>query len=62
MKLMEVTCRCGWITRGSEREVIQNIQAHGKAAHALDVRPAEIRKVWRLVEDDGASGRPGQKA
>ena len=25
--LMEVTCRCGWITRGSKAEVIRNIDA-----------------------------------
>jgi predicted small metal-binding protein len=54
--LMEVTCRCGWTTRGSNSEVIANIQAHGKSEHGLEVTPDEIRAVWRVVKDDGAPG------
>ena len=50
--LMEVTCRCGWTTRGSKSEVIANIQAHGRSEHGLEVTPEEIRAVWRLVGDD----------
>jgi hypothetical protein len=49
--LMEVTCRCGWITRGSKAEVIRNIQAHGKSEHQLDVTPAQVRAIWRIVEE-----------
>ena len=49
--LMEVTCRCGWITRGTKSEVIANIQAHGTAEHQLDVTAAEIRAVWRVVDE-----------
>lgn len=48
---MEVTCRCGWITRGTKSEVIANIQAHGKSEHQLDVTPEEVRAVWRVVDD-----------
>jgi hypothetical protein len=59
--LMEVTCRCGWITRGSKAEVIRNIQAHGKSEHQLDVTPAEVRAIWRIVEDDpGAAHHRGR--
>lgn len=48
--LMEVTCRCGWTTRGSRSDVIINVQAHGKSAHQLDVTPAEVRAIWRIVD------------
>jgi Protein of unknown function (DUF1059) len=54
---MEVTCRCGWTTRGSKSEVIASIQAHGKAEHGLDVTPDEVRAVWRVLKDDGGPGR-----
>lgn len=50
--LMEVTCRCGYTTRGSKPEVIANIQAHGKNEHGLELTPGEIRAVWRVVKDD----------
>ena len=55
--LMEVTCRCGWTTRGPKSEVITNIQAHGKSEHGLEVTPDEIRAVWRVVRDDEAPAR-----
>jgi hypothetical protein len=59
--LMEVTCRCGWITRGSKAEVIRNIQAHGKSEHQLDVTPAQVRAIWRIVEDTpGAAHHRGR--
>jgi predicted small metal-binding protein len=49
--LMEVTCRCGWSTRGSRAEVIRLIQAHARAEHQIEVTPQEIRAIWRTVED-----------
>jgi predicted small metal-binding protein len=48
---MEVTCRCGWVTRGSRSEVITNVQAHGRSAHQQELTPAQVRAVWRTVED-----------
>jgi len=48
---MEVTCRCGWTTRGSRSEVIANVRAHGKSAHQQDITPTEVRAIWRTVED-----------
>lgn len=50
--LMEVTCRCGWITRGSRSAVIKAIQEHAKAAHQLTVTPKQVRDVWRVVEEE----------
>ena len=62
MKLMEVTCRCGYVARGSERVVIQTIQVHARAEHALDLTPADVRAVWRAVEIDLSEGRPGRES
>ena len=53
---MEVTCRCGWTTRGSKSKVITNVQAHGKSAHQLDVTPGEVRAIWRIVDDSRRDG------
>jgi predicted small metal-binding protein len=48
--LMEVTCRCGWAARGSEREVITELQRHAKTDHDVDLTPDDVRKRWRVVE------------
>jgi Protein of unknown function (DUF1059) len=56
--LMEVTCRCGWTTRGSERQVIRGIQAHAKADHDIVLTPADVRAIWRVVEDDAPPTPP----
>jgi len=55
--LMEVTCRCGWTTRGSKSAVIANIQAHGRSEHQQEITPAEVRAIWRTVENGARSGR-----
>jgi predicted small metal-binding protein len=58
--LMEVTCRCGWSTRGSKSEVIANIQAHARTDHNVELTPKDVRARWRVVEDDSAGNvRPG---
>jgi predicted small metal-binding protein len=31
--LLEVTCMCGFVARGTEAEVVDQIQAHGLADH-----------------------------
>jgi predicted small metal-binding protein len=52
--LMEVTCRCGWSTRGSKSEVITNIQAHARTDHNVELTPKDVRAIWRVVEDGPA--------
>jgi len=52
--LMEVTCRCGWTTRGTRPQVIESVRAHGKTEHGQEITPAEVRAIWRTVEGDGA--------
>lgn len=49
--LMEVTCRCGWITRGSKPMVIKSIQEHARAEHDLALTPRQIRAIWREVDE-----------
>ncbi len=51
--LMEVTCRCGWVTRGSKSAIIAQVQAHGRTAHQQELTPAEVRAVWRVVDGNG---------
>jgi uncharacterized protein DUF1059 len=58
--LMEVTCRCGWTTRGSESQVIRKIRAHAKADHEIVLTAADVRSVWRVVEDDAPPIAPGR--
>ena len=51
--MVEVTCRCGWMTRGTRAEVIASVQAHGRTAHQQDITPAQVRAIWRTVEGSG---------
>lgn len=52
--LMEVTCRCGWTTRGTKAQVVTTVQAHGRSAHQTELTSAEVRAIWRAVHDDSA--------
>jgi len=40
--LKEVTCMCGWRCRGTEEEVITQVQAHGVEAHGVAATREEI--------------------
>src|SRR2546428_11100854 len=53
---MEVTCRCGWTTRGSKSEVIASIQAHGRSEHQQEITPAQVRAIWRTVANGTKTG------
>lgn len=54
---MEVTCRCGYTTRGTKAQVIADIRAHGRSAHQIEVTPAEVRAIWRTAPDGAAGNR-----
>ncbi len=51
---MEVTCRCGYVMRGSKSELIEKVIEHGRSAHQLEVTPAQVRALWRMVDDPPA--------
>jgi predicted small metal-binding protein len=53
--LMEVTCRCGWTVRGTEDDVIAQVQAHGRETHGIETTADEVRAIWRQVPE-GATG------
>ncbi|HEV2415741.1 MAG TPA: DUF1059 domain-containing protein [Candidatus Dormibacteraeota bacterium] len=52
--MVEVTCRCGWVTRGTRSEVIASVQAHGRTAHQQEITAPQVRAIWRTVEGSGA--------
>jgi hypothetical protein len=52
--LMEVTCRCGAVMRGTKTEIIAKVQDHGWTEHHQKLTPAEVRAVWRATEGDAS--------
>jgi hypothetical protein len=39
--------------------VIENVRQHGRSAHQLEITPAEVRAIWRMVDEP--AGRSGAK-
>ncbi|MEX2394547.1 MAG: DUF1059 domain-containing protein [Actinomycetota bacterium] len=37
-----VTCECGLEVRGSEDEVVEKVQEHGRTAHNMDVTREQV--------------------
>jgi predicted small metal-binding protein len=40
--MKEVTCVCGWRVRGTEDEIVGQVQAHGREAHGLESTREEV--------------------
>ena len=40
--MKEVTCMCGWRTRGTEDEVIDAVVAYGREAHGVETSREEV--------------------
>ena len=40
--MKEVTCACGWRVRGTEDEIVSQVQAHGRDAHGIDSTREEV--------------------
>jgi predicted small metal-binding protein len=40
--MKEVTCMCGWQCRGTDGEVIEQVQAHGREVHGVAATEEEI--------------------
>ncbi len=49
--LREVTCQCGWTCRGTDEEIVAQVQAHGLAAHGVESSPDEILAIARPVRE-----------
>ena len=58
--MKEVTCLCGWQCRGTEDEVVEQVQAHGREVHGVDSTRDEILAIAVEVAAPAASadGRP----
>jgi predicted small metal-binding protein len=52
--LKEVTCMCGWQTRGTEGEVVAAIQEHGEQVHGR--RPSREEILALAVDLAGPAG------
>lgn len=52
--LLEVTCMCGFVARGSDDDVVDQIQAHGLADHGSKSSRETILEMAVPVELDGA--------
>jgi len=42
VRVKEVTCMCGWQCRGTEDEVVTQVQQHGREAHGAQATREEI--------------------
>jgi len=42
VRVKEVTCMCGWQCRGTEDEVVTQVQQHGREAHGAEATREEI--------------------
>ena len=51
--LLEVTCMCGFVVRGTDDEVVERIQAHGISDHGAMSSPEQILAMATPI-DDGA--------
>jgi predicted small metal-binding protein len=40
--MKEATCICGWQVRGTEDEIVAQVQAHGREAHGIESTREEI--------------------
>ena len=50
----QVTCDCGWRCRGTEEEVIAQVQAHARQAHRSELTRDQVL----AVAIDAAPGTP----
>ena len=38
----QVTCQCGWRTRGTKAEVVAAVQEHGRTAHQVELTEEQV--------------------
>jgi predicted small metal-binding protein len=56
--MKEVTCICGWRCRGTDDEVVNQVQAHGREAHQIESSREEILALAHDVSDASDQARP----
>jgi predicted small metal-binding protein len=57
--MKEVTCLCGWQCRGTEDEVVFQVQAHGRDIHGIESTREEVLAIavevpFRADHPDGS--------
>jgi predicted small metal-binding protein len=40
--MKEVTCLCGWQVRGTEDDIVAQVQAHGREVHGIESTREEV--------------------
>ena len=45
-----VKCECGWTAQGTEDELVQLTQQHGREVHKQEVTPEQARAQFRPIE------------
>jgi hypothetical protein len=58
--MKEVTCMCGWQTRGTADEIVAAIQEHGEREHGY--RPTRAEILALAVDLDVGPGRGDEAA
>ena len=54
--MKEVTCLCGWRIRGTEDEIVDEVIAHGRAAHGIESTREAVLAL--AVDVPGPAGGP----
>lgn len=49
--MKEATCICGWQVRGTEDEIVAQVQAHGREVHGIESTREEILSIAVDVPD-----------
>jgi predicted small metal-binding protein len=53
--IKEIVCDCGWSARGTDEELIEACQRHGREAHDLVPTSEQVLAVATPVPDDEPS-------
>lgn len=51
----EIVCDCGWRVRGTDEELIDAAQTHGRQAHDMVPTPAQVLATAKPVATDEPS-------
>ena len=40
--MWQVTCQCGWRTRGTTKQVVSTVQEHGRSVHQMEITEEQV--------------------